>query len=308
MAAPVPSAVHYTIPSVYRQSCYPEIICRGKINPAVVAIAKILFPANEIPDENSSLKVWNDFLQIKFLRKGDHQVAQFSPLHPLHEDLMPYFKALGLIDETHAMEQEFDIGTVFGGTPWDTYERYSKLCKEINDKNRQIDSIVYMNGDRNLDPSEIDWMAANGYGFVTKQHEAAKIIWDKTFKTKVGPEITFSLNTAPHPGDRRANSEDTLIYFFSGITKDEGEPKIKKILFVTNGPYGPYQYATAKSVAQKYFPSISFEVVSSQCRTSMSTISLLDTIARRFYTEYNASIVGAPREYISLPSVNYILP
>ena len=118
-------------------------------------------------------------------------------------------------------------------------------------------------------------------GYIDKQHEAAQEIWDRDFKDSAGMQTLFSLYTVPRQTETRANTEDTIMAFFA--THLEGT-----VLFVTTASYGPYQDATTRAVARKFPLTMSLEIVSSECADTMSTLSLLDTIARWLYTEYTA--------------------
>lgn len=254
---------------------YPDLINHeGKIHSSLVAIAKVLCP-KEAPKENASIKVWNAFLQKNFLRPEtqDHQEAQKAGQHPKHLELLPHFKALGLIDEIIPKQREFDVIVIFGGSPWDTEERFRWVNALVTEKGIKTRAFIYINGERLLKPSERAWLKGKKLENITYQHESAKALWD-CFDLKKN-SLTI-LTVAPPPG-RRANTNDTLLAFL----KYAKENSIRKVLFITNGPYGPYQFDTASMVMKG---ALQFEGSSSPSNNNISTVSLTDTLARRFYT------------------------
>lgn len=282
-------------------SNYPSVgDANGNIHAAVDSIAKILF-GDVSPAADAPLSVWNTFLQAKFLRAAgsDHCNIQNLPQHDSHDELVPHFEALGLVHETLPTAQKFDQLVVFGGTPWDTRERFSYV-KELRNRGIATDAILYLNGDRKLQESERKWLIDQGYGEIEKQHEAAKAIWVKDFADQ--EDISLDLLTIAPPEGRRANTEDTLTAFFSSHQRGT-------VLFVTNGPYGPYQDATTRVVAAKQLTTPMFEVVSSMCAPRISTASLLDTIARLVYTIHTAPKPVELSQLVYLPDshVMYLL-
>jgi hypothetical protein len=270
--------IHATF-SLAADSLYPDIAdSRKKINPHVIAIAKELF--SDVPKETSDLDTWNQFLQLHFLRpkNTDHQQVQFLQQHIKHNAIAAHFKALGLINEVLPQNSIYKSIVIFGGTPWDTQERFGFLQDLIERKLLNIEQsrIVYINGLRKLMQSEVDFLKSNNFAKVEFQHEAAILLWNKTLLPTLKKELELLTIEPPKPG-QRANTEDTVSSFFAKFKGD-------KHLFITNGPYGPYQFETVKSVAQKVKTSDPFEVISSQTNPKISTISFLDTIARRLFT------------------------
>ena len=255
---------------------YPSLISpQGKVHPSLVAIAKVLCP-EEVPKESASVKEWNIFLQRKFLRPAtqDHQEAQKAVQHEKHLELLPHFKELGLIGPIMPEQQEFDVIVIFGGTPWDTEERFLWANFLVKEKGIKTKAFIYINGKRLLKPSELDWLKDKGLKNIAYQHEAAKVLWDRSNPKK--DHLTI-LTVAPPP-DRRANTNDTLNAFLVYAK----ENSIHHVLFITNGHYGPYQFDTASIVVKG---SLRFEGSSSAADGNISTLSLTDTIARRFYTD-----------------------
>ncbi len=260
-------------------SFYPDIVnSSGKINPHVVAIAKELFP--DAPMESSSLETWNRFLQLHFLRpkNADHQHIQFLEKHTKHNAVTAHFKALGLIDKVLPQSSNYRNIVIFGGTPWNTQERFDFLQDLIRRKLLHIEQsrVIYINGLRKLLQSEVDFFEKNNAMNVEFQHEVAALLWNKTLLPTIKKELEILTIEPPKP-DQRANTEDTVSAFFR---KYRGG----KHLFISNGPYGPYQFETVKNVSQEIKNSDAFEVINSQANPKISTISLLDTIARRLFT------------------------
>lgn len=254
---------------------YPNLINHeGKIHPSLIAIAKAFCP-DDAPQENANAKEWNAFLQKNFLRPEaqDHQEAQKAGQHPKHLELLPHFKSLRLIDEIMPNQQEFDVIVIFGGSPWDTEERFRWVNVLVAERGIKTKAFIYINGKRQLKSSELDWLKAKKLENITYQHEAAKALWG-SFDLKKNP-LTI-LTVAPPPG-RRANTNDTLHAFL----KYAKENDIHTVLFITNGPYGPYQFDTASMVIKG---NLQFEGSSSPSNDNISTVSLTDTLARRFYT------------------------
>ncbi len=254
-------------------SAYPDLIQDGKIHPAIEEIAKIIAPHEALPSD-SDLEAWNNFLQKNFLRPpgDDHQEAQKASQHARHSDLLPHFKVLGLIDAIRPGKQEFDVIVIFGGTPWDTAERFFWTNHLIAD-GIKTKGFMYINGKRILKSSELEWLKCRGFEGVTYQHESAQTLWDSSDLKK----FPITILTVDPPAERRANTEDTLKAFLT-YAKDHG---IRNALFITNGPYGPYQFETALHIIKG---ELQFEGSSSTTKSDISTISLTDTIARRFYT------------------------
>lgn len=248
----------------------------GRINSEIHRISKLLSldRIDKIPKIEDSLLHWNEFLQKHFIRKaGDHHVTQKLPKHHNHDLLIHSFKALGLIDETHPKEKKFDFIIVFGGTPWDSFERFSKVSSLLENE-VEAGLIIYLNGERELQQLEKDWLKDKECGEIQYQHEGALAIWEKYFSYLGRLIVPFTIKP---PEGRRANTADTLKEFFKKYEKGTG-------LFVTNGPYGPYQYETARLIANNCSTSFYFEVVSSECSHEISTSSHLDTIARRVFS------------------------
>lgn len=256
---------------------YPKIFSdKGKAHPSLVAIANELV-TEENPGSKGTLEAWNTFLQKHFLRKKglDHQDIIHMKQHQQHAALLPHFRELGLIDDVEPSRKNYDIIVVFGGTPENTQRRYEKtiaVLKQIKRPKR----IVYINGNRKLHPSEIRWLRNNGLREVTHQHLAAELIWKKRFRDKTDVAFEVMTISPPCPG-ARANTADTLgAYFkkFPGATT----------LFITDGPYGPYQGETVIHIAKKLGEARYLETVSSAAPADISTRALMDTVARRVYT------------------------
>ncbi len=264
---------------------YPSIISeRGTIHTHVYAIALAIF--KNCPAELDSVRTWNDFLQKHFLRKKefDHYSIQSMPQHELHKQLLPYFTGLGLLSEKPPAAKTYNQIVVFGGTPWDTKERFTYL-QEILVSGITTQSILYINGERLLHESEQAWMMDQGYGKVLKQHEAAEVIWKKDFSDKVCTQFSVRTITPPKAGVR-ANTEDTVVDYMQNS-------HAKSVLFITNGPYGPYQNATVQTVFAKHKATIQADIASSRCRDTISTATLLDTLARWFYTTIHYQTLSA---------------
>jgi hypothetical protein len=256
-------------------SPYPKLIGpNGKVHPSLVEIAKVLFP-EEAPGESASVELWNTFLQKKFLRPNthDHQEAQKAGHHPEHVKLLPHFQILGLINEIMPEQNEFDVIVIFGGTPWDTEERFLWTERLVTQRGITTKGFMYINGRRELKSSELDWLKHKKSEGIAYQHEAAQLLWENS-NLKKYPLIILTLD--PPPG-RRANTDDTL-HAFLKYAQDHG---IHRALFITNGSYGPYQFETASRVLQN---NLQFEGSSSGSKSDVSTVSLTDTLARRFYT------------------------
>ena len=130
---------------------------------------------------------------------------------------------------------------------------------------------MYINGKRELKLSELTWLIDSGFEGITYQHEAAKALWNRSNK---GP---LAILTVEPPLGRRANTNDTLHAFLTYAKEND----IYSVLFITNGPYGPYQFDTASVVIGSGLP---FKGSSSAPNDDISTVSLTDTLARRFYT------------------------
>lgn len=252
---------------------YPDLIVDGEVHPALVEIATILF-GDDIPKDKRDLNAWNDFMQKNFLRPpgDDHQQAQKQGHHPKHNELLQHFKALGLIDAIMPNGKDFGLVVIFGGSPWDTLERF-EWARSLGTSDRRF---IYINGERELQTCEIEWLASKGLTGITYQHEAAKALWNSLNANQEVQPLSFI--TVPKPEGRRANTEDTLEQFLSYARHETG-----KILFITNGPYGPYQLTTAAKVIGN---RLIFEGSCSATPDTMSTVSLLDTIARWFYTTF----------------------
>lgn len=225
------------------------------------------------PAVDASLENWNAFLQHNFLRPStcDHQELYNSPPYTNYPQLIPFFTEIGLIQGTYPAKQDYSAIVIFGGTPWDTKERFSYLKKLIQAHKITPSRFIYINGHRSLKEIEKHWLLEHHYQEKNYQHEAAAEIWKKSFSHKLTSK-DLEIMTIPALPTRRANTLDTVQAYFK--TYD-----FESTLFITNGPYGPFQEEIVKGVK----PSRISEVIQSPTRDTAAMTSLLDTIARRVY-------------------------
>lgn len=122
-------------------------------------IEKVFCP-KEAPEEDAGAQVWNAFLQKNFLpaETQDDQEAQKAGQQPKYRELLPYFKALKLIDEIMPKQREFDVIVIFGGTPWDTEERFRWVNILVAEIGIKAKTFIYLNGKRLLKSSELSWL------------------------------------------------------------------------------------------------------------------------------------------------------
>jgi len=288
---PLTAETEATVKTVAFPSPYPLIVEKnGQLNPAVIAIAHIVAQhtaSRALPADNASLETWNDYLQIHFIRRSgtDHQQVQKLGNAAYHHYLVPYFEKLGLIERVWPSQKHYDYVIVFGGSPWDTQARFKYLQKLVGAQKISLEksTVFYINGKRTLHPSERRYLLKNGYPDCQYQNEAVERIWDQAWKPKLKKDLVF-LTIIPPKHPIRANTADTVRAFLKDIYFKENKTTDKTILFITNGPYGPYQHETVRAVAAEFSAPIAFETVSSHTRKMMSTASFLDTIARRVYT------------------------
>jgi hypothetical protein len=235
------------------------------------------------PERNASLEEWNTFLQGNgpsqpgFLRpaEADHQELYNSPPYTQYPALKQSFKNLGLINSTYPLSSHFETVVIFGGTPWDTKERFTFLKNLIQTGRIKFSKVIYINGHRALKDIEKEWLLEQGYDDQAYQHEAAEVIWNELFTSPM-KQTTLEIMTIPAPEGRRANTEDTVKEYFKSDNSSS-------TLFITNGPYGPFQGEIVKGVVGLLKVSKAYEVIQSETRDTMSLSSLLDTIARRVY-------------------------
>jgi hypothetical protein len=182
---------------------------------------------------------------------------------------------LGLIKATYPKNKKYEVIVILEGTPWDTLERFSFLKELLIFQRLNMTKIIYIKGRRSLYLSEKQWLEEKRYGKLSHQHEAAQLIWQKSIAPSLNNH-SLEIMTIDPPKGRRANTKDTVKEFFKAYCPHT-------VLFITNGPYGPFQGEIVKAVVVSEKIKVNHETIQSATRESISTTSILDTIARRIY-------------------------
>ncbi len=283
------------------KKAYPPLLIGNIINPNVLELSKVfakqaeLAPIELPPGSQGSLEAWNQWLQKYFLRVAgkDHQDIATDQKHPLHHQMLPLFRNLGLVDAVLPSRKQFDVIAIFGGTPVDTRERMYHVVK-LWQEGVRADHIIYINGRRKLHPLELtqhgldtenkdtpsqpDWVTPKDIPLF--QHEMAAVIWEQLVPKNSELFAKFQILTIDPPvGKSRATTEDTISALIDRNTS------MTSCLFVSNAPYGPYQGETVNNVLdEKGAKDLVTETTSSKLTRDLTTAPFLDTLARRAYT------------------------
>lgn len=272
----------YALNSSNKKPAYPQVYNNGYMNKDVVELARIQQPQATLPP-TSSLTAWNSYLQKSFLRPPniDHQHMAHMQQDPKHAKMTPLFNSLGMVKDINPAYKKYDHIFVFGGTPNHTKERFEFLAKNIISKKIEVPAnatVTYINGRRKILDSEVE--EAKAMGIECKyQDQCAKLIWDAYY---AGLPVNLKIMTIDPPEGRRANTDDTLMAFYSTIPTNNNT----KILGYSNQPYGPYQGDTANAVKERMKRyDLKVEVVAGKAEQPVATMTYLDSIARRVYTK-----------------------
>lgn len=228
----------------------PSLVTEGKIHPAFVGFCKNR--SASAPDLSAPATIWNQWAQAHLLRaKGlDHQDLVAAPPLTDKKD-REYLQKLGLVEALIPVEKTFTKILIFGGTPWETYERIEHLQNLVK-SGFSAEAIVYINGRRPLARIEnlhtLEELEKISLGVLPLpvfafQHEMAEWLWNHLV-TDAALRKKFSVLTLDPPKDakgnviRRINTGDTVTSIFAVSMPTD------RLLFISNNPYGPYQSAT----------------------------------------------------------------
>jgi len=250
-----------------------SIIKNSHISDELYNLAKIVSDNNKIvlPDKNESLDIWNMWFQKNFLKSEniDDQDTLSISNYEYHNQIEHLIHKLGLINEKLPKHINYDCVVIFGGTPWDTLERFMFIKKT----NVSSNNYVYINGLRKLNNMEIDYIKQNYNETIIYQHEFADFLWNKLFNDDLN-----ILTIEPY-SSKRINTFDTIKVFFDGWNN------YCSYLFVSNNPYGLYQKETLMKYVNKNVRNKIIDICYSSINRNIPTLVYLDTIARRFYTK-----------------------
>lgn len=228
--------------------------------------------------------------QLSWLRSKNlerYQVEQKK--HAKHDELIPSFKALKMIDEIKPTSKHYDCVVVHGASLETFRTRIAYLINLYNEGIR-FDKVVILTGMRLLFPTEPrSALASANLPFIiskswvdnpanpfTTEADMARLIWDQAEMPSEMKLIPTHIIVAPTNNGVRPNTRDTINYWL------KQEPaKLKKVLAVSNQPYIIYQ----DDLLRYSLPSgTHLETVGFGCLSQeVESMLVLDSLARVLY-------------------------
>jgi hypothetical protein len=285
---------HATSKLLYSKS--QELVADGLVSQAYIdfcrqAVAHLSQKADPLPKDRDP-QSWNQWSQKNFLRPKAIDHGDLISLPVLtDEHLRESLRTLGLLEAKLPKTNKYDAVVIFGGTPWDTFERIMHVNNLLK-KGLSTQAIIYVNGRRELQKyenieklEEIEHYRFKGLKKpITYQHEMAEWIWKNTV-TDIKQQKLLQVITLEPPKHkdgtiaRRIQTHDTVKYILTELSK------YKKILFISNNPYGPYQEATLQQSMQTLnIKDRDIEISYSAEAFKRSLAVYTDTLARTLYS------------------------
>ncbi len=231
---------------------------------------------------NTTQSAW---LRNKNLER--YQIEQKN--HPKHNELIPSFKALKMIDEVKPLSKHYDCAVVHGASLETFRMRVAYLINLYNEGIR-FDKVIILTGMRLLFPTEPrsalvlarppfiiskSWVDNSAAPFETEA-DMAKLVWDQAEMSSEMRLLPTHIIVAPTNNGVRPNTRDTINYWL------KQEPvQLKKVLAVSNQPYVVYQ----DDILRHLLPAGTIlETVGSGCPSQdIESMLVLDSLARVLY-------------------------
>jgi len=216
--------------------------------------------------------------QKHWLRKPGQErweVAELSENQKLF--VLKWAREQGLFSSWKPLYKEYDKALILGASTSVMQTRLNYL-KELWDQGIRFHEIVWLTGDRSLDP-RIDDLTNR----CKTESEAALILWEETRLPEEMRYLPVLFIAVPMkmegPSLKRPNTEDTIIAWL------KTDPQPCKTLFVSNQPFCGYQFAVIKGNLPDSFQ---FDVIGpgvDPTKYPNAAAILLDSIARWIYQE-----------------------
>ncbi len=240
-----------------------------------------------------------NYTQSQFLRKPTQERwhIQKTNFDDKLSEALPIFKELGVINSVEPKEKIYNHLLILGTTIPLMYTKIQWIKKHF-ENGLSIDKIYFLTGTRPLDLSvdlfpAIDNLPANEKP--KNESQAAEWLWNTYVDNKeLKEKITFVSVPMIVNADgsiRRPTTLDTIELWLKKY-----EPQPGKTLSLSKNPFIPYQHAivwVALKNAQWFENKGTLETVGEAASSEKDYKSnamgiFLDTLARWFYTEYNA--------------------
>ena len=299
--------MNYYAPFIIALSIIIQPHCDGmekKLSPIIVnehhqptlALLTILEATNIKHDgtlQNIVTETQKSWLRPSGKERWENQTV-FTLNHDNPSDLL---KELGLIQEIKPSNQHYDHVVLLGSTVTSIRNRLSYLINVWNNGVR-FDSINILAGQRPLDSTveSPEALLNNTYqtlhfkqnwqfngNLPTTETEMIKLVFDQADLPTEWNNIAINFVDTPmqQTGDgtlRRPNTLDTIIEWVKLYNPQNGS-----ILALSNQPYIGYQ----DSVLQNFLPKdFTVETVGSDCINNQNIATMLDSLARWIYNEY----------------------
>ncbi len=215
--------------------------------------------------------------QKKWLRKNQER-WEMKELTPCQRHLvLTWAEKQGLFTSWKPFYKIYDKALILGATTSRMQLRLNYL-KELWKEGVRFSQIVWLTGDRPLDPSADDFLDQ-----AKNESEAAYILWEKTDLPEDMKNLPVIFIASPMKKEgsswKRPNTQDTILKWL------ETAPKSCSALFVSDQPFCGYQFAVLKLCMPD---SVQFDLVGKgvdpNSHPAAAAITL-DSIARWIYAE-----------------------
>lgn len=175
----------------------------------------------------------------------------------------------------HPLYPTYDYAVILGSATSRMEKRLAYLQK-VWEEGTRFKEIFWLTGDRPLD-KRIDGLTDR----CANETEAAHILWEETDLPKEMRDLPVHFIALPMNGQRRPNTEDTIIAWVEKVTQP------CTALFFSDQPFCGYQFAVIKT----WLPdACDFDVVGPGAeeeakRHPIAAAIILDSIARWIYQE-----------------------
>lgn len=211
--------------------------------------------------------------QSRWLRHPHQERWEMTELEEEQKALvLTWAQHEGFYDAWTPNETHYDQAIILGATTYRMQSRLGEL-KRIWQSGVRFDEILFLTGDRPLDPIETFTDSCQ------TETEAAYLIFQITDLPKEMRELPFRIISVPMSNIGRPNTKDTILAY----AEEMDSPK--KALFISDAPFCGYQFA----VINAYLPdAFLFDVAGKKADPSVHPAAAaitLDAIARWLYQE-----------------------
>lgn len=182
----------------------------------------------------------------------------------------PLLKKIGCVDKVEASQKRYDYCLVLGGLSQRMQKRFDLLIEEW-EKGVRFDRLIFLTGERNLDP-QVEDLAV----LLQTEAQAMEYLFQKANVSEDLRQIPLQIISASAGGKRRATTADTVAEWL------KTNPSPGLCLVLSNQPFVDYQNAVLKTFLPKTFQ---IETIGKEADPDTFFAVYLDNLARFLYQE-----------------------